>query len=89
MRDTGKFTPTKFVSPAASLKGDDDNIIIPDDTAETAVGVDVGENCESSDLISDGVGAGDMDVSGSAPVQTRGTGGFGKKEVLGVCCSSD
>ena len=82
LRDTGKFTPTKFVSPAASLNGGDDNIIIPDDTAETTVGVDVGEDCGSNDLISDGVGAGDMDVSGSAPIQTRGTGGIGKRRCL-------
>ena len=33
----------------------------------------------SHDLIPEGVGAGDMDVSGSAPIQTRGTGGLGKR----------
>ena len=82
LRDTGKFTPTKFVSPAASLNGDDEDIIIPDDTAETTVGVDLGEDCRSNDLVSDGVGAGDMDVSGSAPIQTRGTGGLGKRRCL-------
>ena len=77
LRDTGKFTPTKFVSPAASLNGDGEDIIISDDTAETTVGVDLCEDCGSNDLISDGVGAGD--VSGSAPIQTRGTGGLGKR----------
>ena len=45
LRNTGKFTPTKFVSPAASLNGDGEDIIIPDDTAETTVGVDPGEGC--------------------------------------------
>ena len=82
LRDTGKFTPTEFVSPAASLNGDDEDIIIPDDTAETTVGVDLGEDCGSNVLVSDGVGAGDMDVSSSAPIQTRGTGGLGKTRCL-------
>ena len=89
LRDTGKFTPTKFVSPAASLNGDDEDINIPDDTAETTEGVDLGEAGGSNDLFSDGVEAGDMDVSGSAPIQTRGHWWTWQKEVLGVCCSSD
>ena len=82
LRDTGKFTPSKCVSPAASFSGDDEDINIPDDTAETMVGVDLGEACGSNDLFSDGVEAGDMDVSGSAPIQTRGTGGLGKRRCL-------
>ena len=51
MRDNGKFTPIKFVSPAASLIGDDDGINVPDDTAETTEGVDLGEAGGSNDPI--------------------------------------
>ena len=81
MRDTGKFTPTNFVSPAASLNGDDD-INNPGDTAETMEGVGSGEACGSNDPIPGGVGAGDMDVGGSAPTQTRAAGGLGKRRCL-------
>ena len=82
LRDTGKFTPTKFVSPAASLNGDDDDINAPGDTAETMEGVGSGEAGGSNDPILGGVEAGDMDVSGSAPIQTRATGGLGKRRCL-------
>ena len=82
LRDTGKFTPTQFVSPAASMNGDGEDNIIPDDTAEATVGVDPSFDCGSNDLISEGAGAGDMDVSGSAPIQTKGTGGLGKRRCL-------
>ena len=82
LRDTGKFTPTQFVSPAASMNGDGEDNIIPDDSAEATVGVDPGFDCGSNDLISEGAGTGDMDVSGSAPIQTKGTGGLGKRRCL-------
>ena len=86
LRDTGKFTPTKFVSPAASLNGDDEDINIPVDTAETTEGVDLGEAGGSNDLFSDGVEAGDMDDSGSAPIQTRSSGGLGTRRCLCFVC---
>ena len=82
LRDTGKFTPTQCVSPAASLNGDGDDNIIPDDLAEATVGSDPGLDCGSNDLISESAGTGDMDVSGSAPIQTKGTGGLGKRRCL-------
>ena len=82
LRDTGRFTPTKFVSPAASLNGDGDDHITPDDLPEDTVGGDPGLDCESNGLISEGAGSGDMDVSGSAPIQTKGTGGLGKRRCL-------
>ena len=82
LRGTGKFTPTKFVSPAASLNGDDDDINALGDTAETMDGVGSGEAGGSNDPIPGGVEAGDMDVSGSGPIQTRATGGLGKRRRL-------
>ena len=82
LRDTGRFTPTKFVSPAASLNGDGDDHITPDDLPEATVGGDPGLNCGSNGLISEDAGSGDMDVSGSAPIQTKGTGGLGKRRCL-------
>ena len=81
LRDTGRFTPTKFVSPAASLNGDGDDHITPDDLPEDTVGGDPGLDCDSNGLISEGAGSGDMDVSGSVPIQTKGTG-LGKRRCL-------
>ena len=82
LRDTGRFTPTKFVSPAASLNGDGDDHIAPDDLPEDTVGGDPGLDCDSNGLISEGAGSGDMDVSGSVPIQTKGIGGLGKRRCL-------
>ena len=82
LRDTGKFTPTNFASPAASLNGDDDDINVRGDTVETMEGVGSGEACGSNDPIPGGVGAGDMDVGGSAPTQTRAAGELGKRRCL-------
>ena len=39
LRDTGKFTPTNFASPAASLNGDDDDINVPGDCGDHGRGV--------------------------------------------------
>ena len=82
LRDTGRFTPTKFVSPAASLNGDGDDHITPDDLPEDMVGGDPGLDCDPNGPVSEGAGSGDMDVSGSAPIQTKGTGGLGKRRCL-------
>ena len=82
LRDTGMFTPTNFACPAASLNDDDDDINVPGDTLETMEGVGSGEPCGSKDPIPGGVGAGDMDVGGSAPTQTRAAGELGKRMCL-------
>ena len=74
LRDTGKFTPAFFASPAASLNGDDDDINAHGDTVDTMEGVGSGEARGSNDPIPSGVGAGDMDVGGAAPTQTRAAG---------------
>ena len=39
LRDTGKFAPTNFASPAASLNGDDDDINAHGDTVDTMEGL--------------------------------------------------
>ena len=67
---------------AASLNGDDDDINVHGDTVETMEGVGSGEACGSNDPIPGGVGAGDMDVGGSAPTQTRAAGELGKRRCL-------
>ena len=61
------------------MNGDDDDINAHGDTVDTMEGVGSGEARGSNDPIP---GGGDMDVSGSAPVQTRAAGELGKRRCL-------